>query len=45
MPPLKHSSFAGALANLGYHISDQTVGNVLKRHGVPPAPKRSQTTT
>ena len=35
----------GALANLGYKISDQTVGNVLKRHGIAPAPKRSQTTT
>ncbi len=35
----------GALANLGYTVSDQTVGNVLKRHGTAPAPKRSQTTT
>ena len=26
-------------------ISDQTVGNVLRRHGIAPAPKRSQTTT
>src|ERR1017187_1459110 len=31
---------AGALANLGYDVSDQTVGNVLKRHGISPAPKR-----
>jgi len=35
----------GALANLGHHISDQTVGNILRRHNVAPAPKRSQTTT
>src|SRR5262245_14806418 len=28
-----------------YIISDQTVGNILKRHGIPPAPKRQQTTT
>lgn len=35
----------GALANLGYIVSDQTVGNVLKRHGIAPAPKRSQNTT
>ena len=35
----------GALANLGYDVSDETVGNVLKRHGIPSAPKRSQTTT
>jgi transposase InsO family protein len=33
------------LANLGYTISDQTVGNILKRHGLPPAPKRKTTTT
>jgi putative transposase len=33
----------GALANLGYTISDQTVGNILKRHGISPAPVRRQT--
>jgi putative transposase len=32
-----------ALANLGYTVSDQTVGNVLKRH--PPASERKKTTT
>ena len=26
-------------------ISDQTVGNILKRHGLPPAPERKTTTT
>src|ERR1700730_9779617 len=36
---------AGSLANLGYEISDQTVGNVLRRHGLPPAPERKRTTT
>jgi len=35
----------GALANLGYTISDQTVGNILKRHGLPPALERKTTTT
>jgi hypothetical protein len=30
----------GAMANLGHQVSDQTVGNILKRHDVPPAPKR-----
>jgi hypothetical protein len=35
----------GRAANLGYRVSDETVGNVLKRHGIAPAPKRSQTTT
>jgi putative transposase len=28
------------LSNLGHEISDQTVGNILKRNGFPPAPKR-----
>jgi putative transposase len=40
-----YDRIAGALANLGYAISDQTVGNVLRRHGLPPAPKRKHTTT
>jgi putative transposase len=35
----------GALKHLGYTISDQTVGNILKRHGIPPAPEREKTTT
>src|SRR5262249_35251251 len=35
----------GAMANLGHQLTDQTVGNILRRHGIPPAPKRSQTTT
>ena len=26
-------------------MSDETVGNVLRRHGIAPAPKRSQTTS
>lgn len=40
-----YDRIAGALANLGHEISDQTVGNILRRHGIAPAPKRSQTTT
>jgi len=40
-----YDRIVGALANLGYDVSDQTVGNVLKRHGIAPAPKRSQSTT
>jgi putative transposase len=35
----------GALANLGYVISDQTVGNILHRHALPPASARKRTTT
>jgi transposase InsO family protein len=33
----------GTLANLGYTTSDQTVGNILKRHGIAPAPERKTT--
>src|SRR5258707_8075228 len=40
-----YDRIAGALANLGYEISDQTVGNVLRRQGLPPAPERKRTTT
>src|SRR5882757_8622723 len=40
-----YDRIAGALANLGYEISDQTVGNVLQRHGLPSAPERKRTTT
>jgi len=40
-----YDRIVGALANLGQLLSDQTVGNILRRHGIPPAPKRSQTTT
>jgi putative transposase len=40
-----YDRIVGALANLGYRISDQSVGNILKRHGIPPAPARKTTTT
>src|SRR5947207_5855882 len=40
-----YDRIAGALANLGYRVCDQTVGNVLHRHGLPPAPERKRTTT
>jgi putative transposase len=39
-----YDRIVGALANLGHEVSDQTVGNVLRRHGIAPAPKRGQTT-
>ncbi len=35
----------GALSHLGYAISDQTVGNILKRHQISPAPERKKTVT
>ena len=40
-----YDRIVGALANLGHQVSDQTVGNVLRRHGIEPVPKRSKTTT
>src|SRR6267154_3605668 len=40
-----YDRIVGALANLGHTVSDQTVGNILRRYGIPPAPKRSQNTT
>ena len=40
-----YDRIVGALANLGYKVSGQTVGNILKRHGIPPAPERKTTTT
>ena len=35
----------GHWANLGYGVCDQTVGNVLQRHGLSPAPERKRTTS
>jgi transposase InsO family protein len=40
-----YDRIVGALANLDLTISVQTVGNILKRHGIPPAPERKTTTT
>ena len=33
-----YDRIAGALANLGYEVCDQTAGNVLRRHALQPAP-------
>ena len=40
-----YDRIVGALANLGYRVCGQTVGNVLQRHALPPAPERKRTTT
>jgi putative transposase len=40
-----YDRIVGAMSNLGYTLSDQTVGNILQRHGIPAAPKRERTTT
>ena len=41
-PSWGYDRIVGALANLGHRLSDQTVGNVLRRHGISPASKRKQ---
>ncbi|MFT5526622.1 MAG: putative transposase, partial [Pirellulaceae bacterium] len=33
----------GELTKVGYHICDSTVGNILKAHGIEPAPQRNCT--
>jgi len=35
----------GVLNHLGYTVSDQTVGNIRKRHSLSPAPERQKTVT
>jgi len=44
-PSWGYDCIQGGLANLGYHICDTTVGNVLKAHGIEPAPDRKRPTT
>ncbi len=41
-PTWGYDRVSGALWNLGHRISDETVGNILRRNGVPPAPRRKQ---
>src|SRR6201986_4095269 len=40
-----YDPIVGTLANLGHKVSDQTVGNILRRHGIPSAPERKRMTT
>jgi putative transposase len=42
-PSWGYDRIQGALANVGYPISDTTVGNILKAHGIEPAPDRQRT--
>jgi hypothetical protein len=44
-PTWGYDRIQGSLANLGYTISDATVGNILKEHGIEPAPDRKRQTT
>ena len=40
-----YNRIAGALKNLGHTVSDQSIGNILKRHDIPRAPQRKTKTT
>jgi len=42
-PTWGYDRIQGALKNIGYHIADSTVANVLKAHGIEPAPDRQRT--
>jgi putative transposase len=44
-PSWGYDRIQGALANLGHTIADATVGNILKEHGIEPAPDRQRQTT
>jgi hypothetical protein len=44
-PDWGYDRIVGALSNIGHIFSDQTVGNILRRHGIPPAPKCGANTT
>src|ERR1039457_6094125 len=44
-PAWGYGRIAGAIHNLGHHISDQTVGNILLRHGIGSSPERRRNTT
>ena len=43
-PTWGYDRIVGALGNVGHRLSDRTVGNILQRHGISPAPQRKQTT-
>jgi hypothetical protein len=44
-PSWGYDRIQGALANLGHLISDKSVGNILKAHGIDPAPDRKRQST
>jgi putative transposase len=40
-----YTRIVGALSNLGHNLGRGTVANILKRHGIEPAPERSRKTS
>ena len=43
-PTRRYTRIQGALANLNHSVGRGTIANVLKRHGIEPAPERSRRT-
>jgi hypothetical protein len=39
-PRWGYSRIRGALANLGHYVARSTIANILKEHGIDPAPRR-----
>jgi putative transposase len=44
-PTWGYDRIQGAVANLQHEISDTTVGNILRAHGIEPAPSRKRSTS
>jgi transposase InsO family protein len=44
-PAWGYDRIEGALANLGHKISDTTVGDIVRDHGIEPVPERRRQTT
>lgn len=44
-PKWGYDRIQGALSNVGYKISASSVGNILKKHGIEPAPQRGKHTS
>jgi hypothetical protein len=44
-PHWGYDRIQGALDNLGHEIADTIVGNILRQHGIEPAPERKRETT
>jgi putative transposase len=44
-PTWGYTHIEGALKNLGITLSDTTVGNILREHGIEPTPERQRKTT
>jgi putative transposase len=44
-PAWGYDRIVGAVHNLGYDISDQTIGNILRRNGLGSSPERRRNTT